>query len=179
MPSLIRQLWNELSKRLMPRANAEAHKSSHDMIMRMFQPAVYGTLAQIEQSPDDRPAHVYITFLTDNPGVKLPPHLRLQHPQKMIIVLQHQFFDLTVRDENFSVSLSFNQKEERITVPWSAITRFRDAISIWDVERPAPNPTPPVSPPPGAGDGPKRPANSNVVHIDFAKGRRSPKLKPE
>jgi uncharacterized protein len=70
--------------------------------------------------------HFYITFRTGNPGVEVPPYLRAQHPDEMTIVLQHQFDDLTITDELFSVVLRFNGKPERLVVPFEAVTSFAD-----------------------------------------------------
>jgi hypothetical protein len=44
----------------------------------------------------------------------------------MTIVLEHQFWDLEVSEGAFSVTLSFNNKSERLTVPFGAITAFAD-----------------------------------------------------
>jgi uncharacterized protein len=70
--------------------------------------------------------HFFITFDTQAEGVRLSPRLHAQHPTDMTIVLQHQFWDLTVTDEGFSVGLSFNGIPETLMVPWSAITDFVD-----------------------------------------------------
>lgn len=70
--------------------------------------------------------HFFITFDTRAEGVRVSPRLRAQHPANMTIVLQHQFWDLTVTDEGFGVGLSFNGIPESLTIPWSAITDFVD-----------------------------------------------------
>jgi uncharacterized protein len=70
--------------------------------------------------------HFFITFETGAEGVRISPRLRAQHPINMTIVLQHQFWDLTVTDEGFEVGLSFNSIPELLRVPWSAITDFVD-----------------------------------------------------
>lgn len=70
--------------------------------------------------------HFYITFLTEHAGVTLPTYLRERYPGEMTIVLQHQFYDLEVNDEQFSVMLSFNNVPERLTIPLAAITIFAD-----------------------------------------------------
>ncbi len=70
--------------------------------------------------------HFYITFLTDYPGVKIPDYLRDRYPGEMTIVLQYQFSDLSVDDENLSVTLSFNNVPERLVIPVSAISIFAD-----------------------------------------------------
>ncbi|TCS60972.1 SspB family protein [Varunaivibrio sulfuroxidans] len=70
--------------------------------------------------------HFYITFRTHAPGVRIPPHLRAQHPEDMTIVLQHQFDGLVVRDDAFEVTLSFGGKPERLTVPFDSVAAFAD-----------------------------------------------------
>lgn len=70
--------------------------------------------------------HFYITFLTDYPGVNIPDYLRDRYPGEMTIVLQFQFEDLYVDDEILQVSLSFNNKPEKLIVPLAAISIFAD-----------------------------------------------------
>jgi uncharacterized protein len=70
--------------------------------------------------------HFFISFATRAPGVKLSPRLHAQYAEEMTIVLQHQFWDLTVADESFEVGLSFNGIPERLTVPFAAIKGFFD-----------------------------------------------------
>ena len=70
--------------------------------------------------------HFYITCRTNDPGVQLPKYLREQYPDEITLVLQHQFWDLTVEDERFGVNLSFGGKSERIVVPFQAVTGFAD-----------------------------------------------------
>lgn len=70
--------------------------------------------------------HFKITFATGAPGVRLSERMRAQYPQTMTIILQHQFWDLTVRDEAFDVGLSFGGIGERLTVPFEAVTAFFD-----------------------------------------------------
>ena len=70
--------------------------------------------------------HFYIGFRTTASGVVLPPQLLAKYPEEMTIVLQHQFWDLEVGDEAFSVTLSFSSRSERLTIPFAAITSFAD-----------------------------------------------------
>jgi uncharacterized protein len=70
--------------------------------------------------------HFKITFVTTAPGVQLSERMRAQYPQAMTIVLQHQFWDLTVRDEGFDVGLSFGGIPELLTVPFEAVSAFFD-----------------------------------------------------
>ncbi len=70
--------------------------------------------------------HFFISFNTHAEGVKISPRLLAQYPDEMTIVLQHQFWDLTVTQEAFEVGLSFNGIPERLVVPFAAITAFVD-----------------------------------------------------
>ncbi len=70
--------------------------------------------------------HFYVSYATDAPGVRMSQRLRAQYPQEITIVLQHQFWDLTVGEDFFEVGLSFNGVPERLVVPFAAIKRFFD-----------------------------------------------------
>ena len=70
--------------------------------------------------------HFYITFRTGAAGVVLPEFLTAQYPEEMTVVLEHQFWDLQVEEAHFSVSLSFHNRPERLTIPFGAITAFAD-----------------------------------------------------
>jgi uncharacterized protein len=70
--------------------------------------------------------HFKITFNTAAPGVTLSERMRGQYPEAMTIVLQHQFWDLIVTDDDFEVGLSFGGVPERIKVPFDAVTAFFD-----------------------------------------------------
>jgi len=70
--------------------------------------------------------HFYITFRTRFPGLAIPDHLAQQYPEEMTVVLEHQFWDLEVGEDRFSVTLSFQNKRERLTIPFEAIAAFAD-----------------------------------------------------
>jgi uncharacterized protein len=70
--------------------------------------------------------HFKISFSTTAPGVTLSERMRERYPQEMTIVLQYQFWDLTVTEESFDVGLSFGGVPERVGVPFDAITAFYD-----------------------------------------------------
>jgi hypothetical protein len=70
--------------------------------------------------------HFYITFKTDAPGVSAPPDLLGKYPDEMTIVLQHQYKDLAPGETFFTVTLKFGGAPKRLSVPYSAVTRFYD-----------------------------------------------------
>ena len=70
--------------------------------------------------------HFFVTFDTCAEGVRLSQRMRAQYPKEMTIVLQHQFWGLEVGDQQFLVTLSFQNRSEQLTIPFVAITRFAD-----------------------------------------------------
>lgn len=70
--------------------------------------------------------HFYIAFDTRYPGVRLSERLDSKYPREMTIVLQHQFWGLQVRDDEFEVELSFDNIPEKLVVPFNAIKGFLD-----------------------------------------------------
>ena len=70
--------------------------------------------------------HFYITFKTRREGVVLSDRLIQAYPEEMTIVLQHEFSNLEITDKSFSVTLSFGNIPERITIPFDAVASFAD-----------------------------------------------------
>lgn len=114
--------------------------------------------------------HFYITFKTRAAGVSAPPDILAKYPDEMTVVLEHQFWDLAVEPELFSVMLKFGGMPKVLTVPYSAVTRFYDpsvqfllqfeAPEIAEAEPEPPAPDDKTPPPPAGDDGPK------VVSLD-------------
>ena len=70
--------------------------------------------------------HFYIGFRTDFAGVVMDDRLRADHPETITIVVQHQFADLHVEDDQFTITLFFGGRPSTMTVPFAAITSFND-----------------------------------------------------
>ena len=70
--------------------------------------------------------HFYIAFDTRYPGVRLSERLDNKYPREMTIVLQHQYWNLQVREDEFEVELSFDNIPEKLVVPFNAIKGFLD-----------------------------------------------------
>ena len=70
--------------------------------------------------------HFFVTFDTRIDGVRLSARLKASYPEEMTIVLQHQFWDLTVGEDEFAVGLAFNGTPERLNVPFKAVKAFFD-----------------------------------------------------
>ena len=121
-------------------------------------------LAASKGLPGDH--HFFITFKTGAAGVTGPKELLGQYPDEMMIVLQHQYWDLAPGETFFSVTLKFGGQPRSLSVPYAAITQFWDPsvdfrLRFSPAEAPAPiraAPPPALAPPPEekpAGDAPK------------------------
>ncbi len=70
--------------------------------------------------------HFYITFKTDHPRTQISKGLLAQYPHDMTIVIQHQYSNLIVNKDSFSIDLSFNGIPQTLIIPFDAITYFGD-----------------------------------------------------
>ena len=119
--------------------------------------------------------HFYIGFATDMPGVVIPDALRAKYPDEMTIVLQHQFWDLEIGQDSFSVTLSFHKQLERLTIPLAAVRSFADPSVNFALEfaMPAEKPAKPAAVPvpiaaPAAAD---EKTTAEVVTLDSFRKR--------
>ena len=87
---------------------------------------VRAVLEQAEREGLPGEHHFYITFRTDAPGVEISEQLRSEFPQEMTIVVQHQYWDLHVTPERFSVKLAFGGVPRELVVPFRAVSAFFD-----------------------------------------------------
>jgi hypothetical protein len=97
-----------------------------EVIENSMRNAVKEILLKIQNNGLQGEHHFVIAFLTNDPAVKLSQKLRDKFPEEMVIVIQHQFKNLKVNEDNFVVSLSFDGIYEEITISFSAITSFSD-----------------------------------------------------
>ena len=96
------------------------------MAQEALRGVVRASLERIAQSGLPGEHHFYIAFDTLAPGVRMSDRLRGQYEEEMTIVLQHQFWNLEVGKERFSVELNFNNVPEKLVVPFAAIKGFFD-----------------------------------------------------
>jgi hypothetical protein len=108
--------------------------------------------------------HFYVTFRTRAPGAVVPKYLLAKYPEEMTIVLQHQFRGLEVADDAFSVSVSFQSRWERLTIPLTAVTTFADPSVNFGLQ---------FEPPPAP------PAEVAALPIQIAPSERAEPEKPE
>lgn len=117
-------------------------------------------LEQVEKQGLKEPHHFYVTFATNHPGVIIPEYLKKEYPEEITIVLQYQFWDLKVYENLFHVSLSFEDQDETLTIPFSSLINFSDPSENFSLEF---TPEHMASPPPGGSDSKKE---EKIVSID-------------
>ena len=147
------------------------------MVEEALRGVVRRALAEVAERGLPGAHHFYITFDTDHPGVELSDTLKQRYPDEMTIVLQYQFWGLEVEDKAFAVTLTFNERQERLRIPYEAITAFADpAVKFglrFEAQEGAPRAsrTPPVDPDGAAGEPAAAPAEpgeeaGKVVALD-------------
>ena len=87
---------------------------------------VKNVLRQVSDNGLPGEHHFFITFKTDAEGVMISEELKEKYPEEMTIVIQHQFHDLEVDDNKFSIVLSFEHVKQNLTVPFSSLVSFVD-----------------------------------------------------
>ena len=76
----------------------------------------------------------YISFKTKDKNVKISDSLKKEYPNEMTIVLQNQFWNLVVKKNSFSVTLSFNKKKESLEIPYKSVTKFYDPFVKFSIQ---------------------------------------------
>ena len=82
------------------------------------------SIVQLEGLVGDH--HFYLSFITNDPEVRLSERVKSNYPDEITIVLQNQFEKLIVNPDSFSVKLAFNNIPEVIVVPFRCLTSFAD-----------------------------------------------------
>ena len=125
-------------------------------------------LAQVAEHGLPGEHHFLIAFRTDYPGVRVPQFLRDMYPDEIKIMLQHQFWDLAVDDELFSITLSFIAFVDPSV---ELVLRFEPSGQPVAVAAPAPAGPVAVAEAPAQAEGEAAPAHSAEV-LRFDPSRR-------
>lgn len=96
------------------------------MIDHAMRDVVRQALKHIERFGLPGEHHFFISFQTNYPGVTISPQLKSRYPEEITIVVQHQYWDLLITKDYFSIMLSFNNIPEKLVVPFDALTAFAD-----------------------------------------------------
>lgn len=72
---------------------------------------------------------LYITFDTNYNSVKIPEWLKKKYPNEITIVLQYEYYNLKVRKDGFSITLSFENIPTDLNIGYNSVISFADPIS--------------------------------------------------
>tara|TARA_B100000902_G_C26624657_1_gene581463 strand:+ start:17 stop:463 length:447 start_codon:yes stop_codon:yes gene_type:complete len=86
-------------------------------------------LKNIEANGLDGKNHLYITFKADNSKNIIPDWLLTKYPDEMTIVIQHEYYHLSVYKNFFNIGLSFNNKKTNLKISFDSIISFADPSS--------------------------------------------------
>ncbi len=141
----------------------------------LVQEALRGVMRKVlgDAARDGMPGehHFFITFRTDAPGVRISDRTKERFPEEITIILQHQFWDLSVTEFGFEVGLSFSNVPERLSVPWEAVTGFFDPSVDFGLKFELQDPEPEV----GANDTEPTPRLAAVPAAKPAKAEKAPR----
>ena len=86
-------------------------------------------LKNIEENGLKEGHHLYITFLTNHPKALLPRWLKEKYPNEMTVVIQYEYYHLTVNEDNFSIGLSFKDLKADLFISYESIISFADPFA--------------------------------------------------
>lgn len=87
---------------------------------------VRDALRKVQKSGLPGEHHFYIAFNTRYPGVILSDRITERYPREMTVVLQHQYWNLTILEDRFEVELTFDNIPEKLVIPFNSIKGFLD-----------------------------------------------------
>jgi hypothetical protein len=96
------------------------------MVQKALLGVVREVLIQVSKNGLEDKNHFYVTFKTKYPGVVIPKYLLEEYPDEITVVLQHEFWDLKVYNDNFTATLCFSDMHEKVSIPFNALTNFVD-----------------------------------------------------
>ena len=86
-------------------------------------------LKEVEKKGLDGKNHLYVTFATNNSKTSVPDWLLQKYPNEMTIVIQHEYYHLSINKTNFKIGLSFNNRKCDLTISFDSVISFVDPSS--------------------------------------------------
>lgn len=156
----------------------DGHIDYGGMMQRALRQVLAQALGVVAESGDVGGHHFYIKYDTTHPGVVMPDWLKAQYPEEITIVLQHEYWDLAVSSDRFSVGLSFSGRSTMLTVPFDAVLQFVDPYAEFglkfdghEIDDEDEIPEPSLGDDEDPDDDPTPPRGGDVVSLDrFRKG---------
>ena len=70
--------------------------------------------------------HLYISFKTGKKNAVLPNWLKDKFPKEMTIIIQYEYWNFQVLDDNFKITLSFDDIKSNLVIPFNSVISFAD-----------------------------------------------------
>ena len=86
-------------------------------------------LKEVEIKGLDGKNHLYVTFATNNSKTSVPDWLLQKYPNEMTIVIQHEYYNLSINKTDFKIGLSFNNRKCDLTISFDSVISFADPSS--------------------------------------------------
>ena len=83
-------------------------------------------LKEVDASGFGKKQNLLITFSTKHAGVEISEILKTDFDEELTIILEHEFWDLSIDEYGFGVSLEFEHGDESLYIPFSSIINFQD-----------------------------------------------------
>ena len=83
-------------------------------------------LIYIEKNGLEENHHLYIALDTQNLNFNAPDWIKEKYPKDMTIVIQHEYWNFSVKDIFFTISLSFDNIAADLEIPFNSIISFAD-----------------------------------------------------
>ena len=109
--------WPAIDKRY-PNARQELEKGNFNEVVKLCLRNIHGPKSlEAGQS-------LYVVFNVEH--VDMSHDLKKRNPDKMTVVMQHDFTLTLLENDSFTVVLRFNDKQHSLNIPYNAITFFAD-----------------------------------------------------
>ena len=86
-------------------------------------------LKEVEKNGLNGKNYLYITFTTQNSKNVIPNWLMQKYPNDMTIIIQNEYYYLSVNKNSFKIGLSFNNIKSDLTISFDSIISFVDPSS--------------------------------------------------
>ncbi len=86
-------------------------------------------LIEINKNNFSNNIQLYITFITNHKKNIVPNWLLKKYPNEMTIVLQHEYSNINIDKDCFSISLSFENIKTNLKINFESIISFADPSS--------------------------------------------------
>ena len=101
-------------------------KQMKELTLHDYQQMIHAILSRLPNTGHKGLPGVQIVMDTRHPDVVLPDFVLAKYPETITLMFQHQYGDLVLKNDRFTVLLSFNGYYASVCIPLAAIIHFTD-----------------------------------------------------